>query len=58
MISSLDHLVTSGLSAYSEELTRVVRSIGALVGGGGGMSVIPTVLLPLGVEGGIGVRLL
>ena len=34
MIGSLNHLVTSGLAAYSEELTRVVRSIGALVGGG------------------------
>ena len=50
------YLVTSVLAAYSEELTRVVRSIMHWWGGG---SVIPTVLLPLGeVEGGIGVRLL
>ena len=31
MIGSLNHLVTSGLAAYFEELTRVVRSISALV---------------------------
>ena len=35
MLGSLSHLATSGLEAYTEELTRVVRSISALVGEGG-----------------------
>ena len=36
MVGSFSHLATSGLAAYVEELTRVIRSISMLVGGGGG----------------------
>ena len=34
MVGSFSHLATSGLAAYTEELTRVIRSISGLVGGG------------------------
>ena len=43
MVGSFSHLATSGLAAYVEELTRVIRSISMLVGGGG-----VTVMVPLG----------
>ena len=51
MVGSFSHLATSGLAAYTEELTRVIRSISS-AGGGGGCSVIPAILLPLGGGGG------
>ena len=47
MLGSYSHLASSGLAAYTEELTRVIRSMRMLVGGGA--TVIPTVLPPLGV---------
>ena len=34
MVGSFSHLATSGLAAYTEELTRVIRSISSTVGGG------------------------
>ena len=34
MVGSYSHLATSGLAAYTEELTRIIRSISHLVGGG------------------------
>ena len=34
MVGSYSHLATSGLAAYTEELTRIIRSISNLVGGG------------------------
>ena len=36
MVDSFSHLATSGLAAYAEELTRVIRSISGFMGGGGG----------------------
>ena len=46
MIASLSHLSLSGLAAYTEELTRVIKSVS--ISAGPGVSVIPGVAILLG----------
>jgi hypothetical protein len=46
MIGSISHLGQRGLESYTTDLGRVILSLGAKVGGG--VEVIPHVLVPLG----------
>jgi hypothetical protein len=52
LVGSLSHLGTRGLSSYTEDLVRVVGSLGAKVGQG--VEVIPLVSVPIGGFGGGG----
>ena len=51
MVGSLSHLLTSGISTYTEELVKVVRNIS----NSSGATVIPSIMLPMGGggEGGV-----